>query len=187
MPQLLSDAVAELSTWVMGPPKTKNGQMTISSITANDRWPALQLVSKDRMGEISTPFEPSVYRGTGEEPRKGVAFSVPPDVLEELRAIENWAKASFKDATWHPALKEAGGYPGTVKAKINTVGPNACQLVDAEGGAMPWPDDWARLPVIPILEVRGVYSQKTGSGLIIDVTHLMIGELSRSKETCSFF
>ena len=185
MPQLLSDAVVELSTWVIGPPKTKNGQMSISSITANDRWPSLQL-PKDRMGEVTTPFEPSVFRGTGEEPRKGIAFSVPPDVLEELRAIENWAKASFKDATWHPALKEAGGYPGTVKAKINTVGPNACQVVDAEGCAMPWPADWTRLPMIPILEVRGVYSQKTGSGLIIDVTHLMIGELSRTKEPCSF-
>ena len=112
MPQLLSDAVAELSTWVMGPPKTKSGQMTISSITANDRWPALQLVPKDRMGEITTPFEPSVYRGTGEEPREGVAFSVPPDVLEELRAIENWAKGRFKDATWHHALKEAGATLG---------------------------------------------------------------------------
>ena len=182
MPQLLSGAVAELSKWVMGPAKTKNGQMAISSRASRPTIAGLRCSSSRRIAWGRS----SVYRGTGEEPRKGVAFSVPPDVLEELRAIENWAKESFKDATWHPALKEAGGYPGTVKAKSNTVGPNACQLIDSEGCAMPWPEDWTRLPVIPILEVRGVYSQKTGSGLIIDVTHLVIGELSRTKEPCSF-
>ena len=50
------------------------------------------------------------------------------------------------------------------------------------GGPTEWPENWNHLPVIPIVEVRGIYSQKTGSGLILDVTQLMIGEEKAPKE-----
>ena len=92
MPLLLSDAVAEMAHWVLGPPKSKNGQMSISSITGKDGWPSVQLLPRDRLGEIYTPFEPSVFRGTGAEPRKGIVFAAPADVLDDLRQIEEWAK-----------------------------------------------------------------------------------------------
>ena len=186
MPTLLSDAIAELSQWTLGPPKAKNGQMAISSITGKNGWPVVQLVPRDRAGSVYTPFEPSVFRGTGGEPRKGILFTVPQDVLDDLRAIENWAKASDLGATWHSAIKEPGGFAGSIKAKINCSGPNACSIVDMDGKPIKWPESWARLPVIPIIEVRGVYIQTTGSGLILDVTHLMFGETEPEPKECQF-
>ena len=189
MPLLLSHAIADMANWTLGPPKSKNGQMTISSITGKDGWPSVQLLPRERLGEIYTPFEPSVYRGTGTEPRKGIVFAAPPDVLDGLRQIEDWAKkqTSSLSTVWHSAIKEPGSYCGSLKAKINVAGPNVCSVVDLDGKPRQWPESWVRLPVVPIVEVRGVYSQKTGSGLILDVTYLMIGEeeAKQSKE-CEF-
>ena len=187
MPTLLRNAVAELGQWTLGPPKAKNGQMAISSITGKTGWPSVQLLPRERLGEMSTPVEPSVFRGTGTEPRKGIVFAAPSDVLDDLRAIEDWAKKQAPSTVWHSVIKEPGNYPGSVKAKINVSGPNACSIVDMDGKPMKWPESWAHLPVIPIVEVRGVYSQKTGSGLILDVTHLMVGESEpESQRECEF-
>ena len=73
-----------------------------------------------------------------------------------------------------------------MKAKINVAGPNVCSVVDIDGKARLWPESWVRLPVVPIIEVRGIYSQKTGSGLILDVTYLMIGEEEAQSKECEF-
>ena len=187
MPILLSDAVAQLSQWTLGPAKSKNGQMSIASIMAKDGWPSVQLLPRERLGDIHTPFEPSVFRGTGEEPRKGTVFAVPRDVLADITQIEEWAKKQAPSQIWHSVVKEPGNYSGSVKAKINVSGPNVCSVVSMDGKPMKWPESWARLPVIPIVEVRGVYSQKTGSGLILDVTHLMVGETEpESPRECEF-
>ena len=186
MPILLSDATAQLSQWSLGAPKSKNGQMTIQGIQGKDGWPSIQLVPKERMGEIVCPFEPSVFRGTGAEPRKGIVFTVPSDILADLQTIEEWAKKQTTCAVWHSCTKEPGSYSGSVKAKINVTGPNICSIVDLDGKPMKWPESWNRLPVIPILEVRGIYTQKTGSGLILDVTHLMVGEPADPLRECDF-
>ena len=73
-----------------------------------------------------------------------------------------------------------------MKAKINVAGPNVCSVVDIDGKPRQWPESWVRLPVVPIIEVRGIYSQKTGSGLILDVTYLMIGEEEAQSKECEF-
>ena len=174
---LLTDAVAHLDAWTIGPMQVKNGQMSIASIKVNGETPAIQLLPKERMGEITTPFEPSIYRGTGQEPRKNILFAIPEETRALLEQIETWAQtqADLK-GVWHPATKPATNYTPTLKAKINETGPNACPCVDIDGKPTPMPTDWRRLAVLPIIEVRGVYSQKTGAGLVLEVVALMIGE-----------
>ena len=182
---LLSTAVADLSQWTVSAPKSKNGQISISGIKYKADYPSLQLIASKRLGEIFTLYEPSVYRGTGDEPRKGVVFSIPGDVYNDLLKIEVWAKQQVPDGTvWHSALKEPGAYTGCVKAKINVTGSYPCDIVNAEGKPLPWPEQWSRLRVVPVLDVRGIYSQKTGSGLILDVTHIMVG--SDILKPCEF-
>ena len=186
MPTLLSDAVTDLSQWTVGAPKSKNGQISISGISHKAGYPSIQLLPRERLGEIYTPFEPSVYRGTGNEPRKGVVFAIPGDVYDDLLKIEVWAKQHVPDGTvWHSALKEPGSYAGSVKAKINVTGAYPCEIVDADGKPLPWPENWSRLRVVPVLEVRGIYCQKTGSGLILDVAHIMVGAPDPLR-TCDF-
>ena len=174
MPILLSDALAELPEWTLGPFKAKDGQMQIAGIRAKSGgWPMVQLLPMEHMGSITVPFAPSVYRGTGNEPRKSILFSVPDSVLLAIAQIEEWARKQHPDGVWHSSIKEHKGYR-SLKAKINATGPNACRILDDQQRPMAWPDNWSHLAAIPIVELRGVYSQKTGSGLILDVTHLMI-------------
>ena len=175
MPILLSDAIAQLPEWTLGPFKAKDGQMQIATIRGKEGgWPAIQLLPMEHMGEVTTPFAPSVYRGTGNEPRKGIVFQVPDAVVLALCKIEDWAQKQHPGGVWHSAIKTGGTYPACIKAKINVSGPNACRILDAQQRPTEWPESWPRLAVHPILEVRGVYSQKTGSGLILEVTHLMV-------------
>jgi len=175
MPILLSDAVAELSDWTLRPFKAKAGQMQVAGILSkNGRWPVVQLLSTDYMGAVTVPFPPSVYRGTGNEPRQGIMFTVPDSVLLAFAAIEEWARKQIPDGVWHSAIKHSDKYPATLKAKINVTGPNVCKILDAKQRPTAWPDNWSHLAVMPIIEFRGVYSQKTGSGLILEVTHLMV-------------
>ena len=135
MPLLLSDAIADMASWTLGPPKSKNGQMTIYNITGKDGWPSVQLLPRERLGELWTPFEPSVFRGTGSEPRKGIVFAAPQDVLDDLQKIEDWARkqTSSLSPVWHSSIKEAGNFCGSVKAKIDVAGPNVCSVVDMNG------------------------------------------------------
>ena len=178
MPILLSDAVAQLPQWALGPPK-HNGQMSISRITCKAGRPIVQLLPRDRFGEIYTLFEPSVFRGTGSEPRKGIVFAAPEDVIDDIRKLEDWAKGQVAslNPVWLSAIKET---EGRVKAKIS---PATCSVVGRYGAAE-LPQNWRGLPVIPIIEVRGIYSQKTGAGLILEVTHIMVGE--EPIEQCDF-
>jgi hypothetical protein len=151
--------------------------MAISGIFGIDSsWPSVQLLPRERLGDIYVPFEPSVFHGTGAEPRKGILFAIPQDVFEDLKAIEDWAQKQVSSTTWHSCLKESGNYGAGLKAKINVSGIHACLIFNGEGAPTEWPECWNRLPVIPIIEVRGIYSQKTGSGLILDVTQLMVGD-----------
>ena len=189
MPTLLSDVPSQLQKWTVGPPRQKNGQMSICSATGPDgAWPTLQLLPRERLGDIVVPFEPSVFRGTGAEPRKNILFTIPEDVMRDLQAIEEWAQKNVPSlsAPWHSCLKEPGNYGAGLKAKINVEGRHVCLIFDAKGAPTEWPESWHRLPVIPIIEVKGVYSQKTGSGLILDVIQLMVGEELEPK-SCEWF
>ena len=150
MPILLSDAIAQLPEWTLGPFKAKDGQMQIATIRGKEGgWPAIQLLPMDHMGEVTTPFAPSVYRGTGNEPRKGIIFQVPDAVVLALCKIEDWAQKQHPGGVWHSAIKTGGTYPACIKAKINVSGPNACRILDAQQRPTEWPESWPRLAVHP--------------------------------------
>ena len=172
MPVLLSDAAA--AKWTLGHTTSQVGEVSISPVTGT----SLQLLPRDRMDDITTPFEPSAFQGTGDEVRKGVLFSVPDDVYAGIAAIEAWVQGALEEpyAIWNPSVRPPGRYGATLKAKLNVSGPHACLAYDAAGQPREFPTDWRGLPVIPVIEVRGVYSHSTGAGLLLEVTVLMIGE-----------
>ena len=136
MPVLLSDAAA--AKWTLGHTSSQVGEVSISPVTGT----SLQLLPRGRMGDITTPFEPSAFQGTGDEVRKGVLFSVPDDVYAGIAAIETWVQGALEEpyAIWNPSVRPPGNYGATLKAKINVSGPHACLAYDTAGQPPGLPD-----------------------------------------------
>ena len=85
------------------------------------------------------------------------------------------------DAIWHSSTKPSDKRPSSLCAKIVVSGDRACPCVDADGNSVPLPTEWAGLAVVPVVHVKGVYIQKMMAGLVMEVTSLMIGDVT-SKE-----
>ena len=181
MPVLLRDVSAQLAQWELLPLKPA-GQMSIAAIRFKGVPPSIQLVPKERVAEVWTPFPPSVYRGTGVETRLGIMLCVPDDVRQDLEALEEWVRGHMKavvpdiDSIWKSSTRPPGKYTSALKAKITVAGPYACQTLDIDGRSAPMPTDWHRLTCIPLIEVRGAYLQKGAAGLVLEVGGLMLGE-----------
>lgn len=170
----------DYAAWQLGAPKAAK-QMSIAAVKVNGRVPRIQLLPKSAMGAIYIPFAPSVYGGSGSEPRKSIVFSLPDDVRRGFEALEEWAREALRptmpaiDALWHSAIKPATNYPAALRAKITLSGPGACPFYDDEGKPTEAPDEWQGRCAIPILEVRGLYFQKASAGLLLEVVGVMLG------------
>ena len=130
--------------------------------------------------EATVPFEPSVYNGTGAEPRKGIVFAVSSEDVEAIARLEEACQAALKTdelhrhAVWNSCVKPGGQYPASLRAKITIPGAN---FFDAAGQPAGPPDSWRRLKVNAALRVKGLYETKQGSGLVLETVALQYDEL----------
>ena len=130
---------------------------------------------------ITTPFEPSVYQGTGQEARKGIVFSIPPDVFDAFTAVEEFCKNNLEGlnpkvhALWSSSLRPSDKHPARLKAKINVDGNRAARFYDEGNEPAELPENWKALPCNAVLQVRGCYIQRQGIGMLLEVTHLQYG------------
>ena len=154
------------------------GPTTITSILLNGQQPLIQTLPRGRLGDVHTPWEPSVYRGNGDEPRKTITFNVPEDVRSKIEEIDEHFKRvlAFPDDAWTSSIRAGDKYPSSFRAKIRVSGSRPCRFVAEDGSPSLQPARWRNLPVIPILELKGVYRQKRSAGLIWEVAAIMIGE-----------
>ena len=76
-----------IETIRLSPPKDVQRGMRIHSLSMEDR-PLLLKLAGD-MQTVTVPFEPSVYNGTGDEPRKGIVFNITPELLEVVAQLED--------------------------------------------------------------------------------------------------
>ena len=78
------------------------------------------------------------------------------------------------DSLWNSCTKPPADYAASIKAKINVSGPKPVAIFDESGKEAALPNPWERQAANAVVSVRGVYSQRTGCGLLLDVTHLNI-------------
>ena len=52
---------------------------------------------------------------------------------------------------------------------------------------MPLPTEWAGLAVVPMVHVKGVYIQKMMAGLVMEVTSLMVGDVTSKENAVAGF
>ena len=186
MTTLLSDAASNLAGWTVCPP-TQAKTMQVAYVRLNGRSAALQLTPKDSLGQVSTPWAPSIFNGTGNEPRQTITFSVPDEIRQQMELIEEVVRGCLKqhmpgiDAIWSSSSKPPGKHPSILRAKIVVSGDKTCPCFNAAGEPVPLPTDWVGLPVLPIVAVKSVCVQKGMAGLVLEVVSLMVGQKERRQ------
>ena len=85
---LLREPVQDPSLWKLGSLHAGGAVSTASLVYDGKRGQRFQLTPTAELGSVWIAFEPSVYRGTGNEPRKGIVFSMPAHVQEDLELLE---------------------------------------------------------------------------------------------------
>jgi hypothetical protein len=182
MPTLLADAATNVDLWTISAPTASNA-IQVAYLKYNGKPGQLQLTSKAELGSVTTPWAPSVYKGTGNESRVTMTVNVPDAVREQMELVEERIRDLARpyvpkiDSIWHSSTKPSDKHPSSLRAKIVVSGDRACPCVDAEGNPVPLPTDWAGLAVVPVVHVKGVYIQKTLAGLVMEVSSLMVGDV----------
>jgi len=110
MTTLLSDASGNLAAWVVSAP-THAKMMQIAYIRYNGQPAILQLAPKSSLGQVSTPWAPSVFNGSGNEPRQTITFSVSEETRHHMELVEEAVREGLKqtapgiDAIWSSSTK----------------------------------------------------------------------------------
>ena len=123
-PTLLSQAAADPSAWGMGASRPGKFVTTIQLKYKGQQAPPVQLVPSTEMGSVYTPFAPSVFHGTGQEPKQGICFTIPQEVADDMvlleEAIREQLKATYPnvDSMWFSSVRVSAQYPTTLRAKI---------------------------------------------------------------------
>ena len=117
-------------------------------------------------------YEPSIYGGDGTEPRKNIVLAISSDQEAQFHAMEK----AVDPKKLISCVKD-----GTIKAKITMAGVN---LYDAEKNPIDQPQRWKGCCVNAVVQMRGMWSSKTQSGLSLEVTDVQI--LEHVPQQCPF-
>ena len=171
------------------PAQRARGGMTFYPLAALDGDDVRLMLGPVGTFPAYIPFEPSVFGGSGGEPRKSVRFAISnQEILDSLEELENKAKALLNGQgeryTWTSSVTPATEiYPATVKAKLWVSGERAVTVRDEHGNAVAMPKQpWPRPRANAVIEARGIYRLANGTaGLIMQVTAMQIAEGSRME------
>ena len=172
----ISDLAANIEDFSLNGPKAMAGNkmLNIANITYKNK--PLRLMLDEWLPII---FEPSVYNGTGNEERKNIVFGVSPTIEEGLAIMEDAILQALSEthpnihSMWVSSIKPANGdHEASLKAKINVAGKQQCRFFDETNQPTEVPSVFRPLEAQIVLQVRGVYIQKTAAGLMLSVSHV---------------
>ena len=179
MPTLLNEATHK-SAWSVSAP-TAAKSMHVAYPRPNGEQALLQLTPAKELGSITVPWEPNVFNGSGDEPRKTISFSIPDETRQQIELIEETIREALRasnpniDSVWNSSTKPPAKHSSLLRAKITVLGDKACKCFNESREPVQLPEDWAGLPVVPIIAVKSVYIQKSMAGLVLEVVSLLIG------------
>lgn len=147
----------------LGEPRNGKGGMTLRGIT-NGRLE--RRLSETLDCEIL--YEPSVFQGTGAETRLNIVIRAPETATRALHAIEE----AILPSGYLSCLRENGA----IRAKIDVT---KAVFYDHEEEVPP-PATFCQ-KCNAVVEIRGTYSTRQASGLLIEVTALQLGGVKREN------
>jgi hypothetical protein len=169
--------------------KTRTG-MAFRPIVGENGEPFTFLLCEPQCYVGRIPFEPSVFGGgTGKELRKSIRIELPDEILEAIAAFEDRIREVVATSDkWCSCIVPAGQHSGSLKAKIFVQGEKACVVRDEGHQEIAFPGQpWQRPICNARVEVKGVYHQSGGAGLVLHVTHLQLAQSNRKQDTYNPF
>jgi hypothetical protein len=123
-------------------------------------------------------FEPSVFKGTGEEPRKGIVLALSQEEANDIAALEEAIrqKLEISPDKWLSSVRRHDSGI-SLKAKIDLTGPRASSFLHKDTGARGPPEGVKGREVDVVVLVHSSYIQKTGAGLVADVVAMKYGDV----------
>ena len=186
-PDTLLSEIAD-GNLVLSTPKEAARGMIIYDVRLNNAPVRLKLAMGD---DITVAFEPSSWNST-ETSRKTITFNAPDIVLAAAAELEDWCRQVLEDkhphvqSMWSSAVKPADKYQGKLRTKITLEGPRATRFYDETAQPTVAPDTWQGRSVQAVVQVRGIYIQKQGVGLMLDTTDVKIGPPVLKQPDCPF-
>ena len=167
------------------------GGMKMCKAFYNDTKPLMVKLAEEM--ELSCPFEPSAYKGTGEEERVGIVIRITSEIYDAFAALENHCREQLEadgiqhvNNLWCSAIR-ADKYGHTLRCKINIKGERAAYFWDSDGQLTVPPPELKNLPINAQVHMRGVNIQKATIGLLADVVSLQYGtEPVEVEKKCPF-
>ena len=122
--------------------------------------------------DCDIPFPPGVFNGRGHEERVNICFTISDEWLDVMRRIEADCCKIVGESTWASSIKDNEGYKPLIKCKLQLVGEKAVKYYDIDGVSTSPPPSWNRVSCNAVIQIRGMYSAGTSTGLQLDCTHV---------------
>jgi hypothetical protein len=125
------------------------------------------------------PFNPSVFRGTGEEARMDICFELSLEQVEWFKAFENYVRSLIpgKYNTWNSALRVSEKYPPHLKVKINVREPHKAQLFDERAESVDFPETLRDRFANPVITVTDIYNVNGAAGLWLNLSYMQLKDV----------
>ena len=130
-------------------------------------------VQRVQVWGATVQYEPSVYGGDGTEPRKNIVLTI----TEEEQALFRELEQAVDPKKLTSCIKD-----DAVKAKMTMAEVN---VYDASKNPAEHPQQWKGCRVNAVLQMRGMWSSKTQSGLSLELTDIQILDKAAAPQ-CPF-
>ena len=140
------------------------GNMKISNVIYDSCKPLKVKLAEGL--DLTCPFEPGVYKGTGAEDRLGIMFRATDEMYDAFAALEQHCRDLLEaddvknvNQLWCSCLRP-DKFGKSIRAKINVKGDRCADFWDSENQSTPAPPEFNNLPIKRDLSCpRCVYSE----------------------------
>jgi hypothetical protein len=98
--------------------------MQVAYVRFEGKQALLQLTPMKDLGAVTIPWEPNVFGGSRQDPRKTISFSVPEEIRQQMELVEGASRDKLReslpkiDSARSSSTTPPGKHPSLMRAKI---------------------------------------------------------------------
>jgi hypothetical protein len=176
--------LAEADTWTIGPASSaKVAGLQLFPIRCDGRYPSFQPCVADDLGSMRVLYDPSVYNGNGTEERVNITMSIDENAASSILCMEKVVRDKLRpsvpsiDAIWNSCIRPPSERAGqTFKCKVRLRGEGCVRCFGRTREEMTLPQSLRGFTIVPVVEVRSAYVQRSSAGLVLEMTACILGD-----------